>query len=480
MTFTDLLAMLPIVVLAVAVLGLMLLTSFYRNRIVTTAVTMLALLLALLMLPVAASVGTHQIGPLLRVDTFTVLYTGILLGCTGVVVAFACGYLNKHESNCEEFMMLLLLATIGAAVLVASNHFISFFLGLEILSIALYGLISYRRSDLRSLEAGLKYLILAAASAAFLLFGMALIYAELGTMAFNEIAQLQSNETASSLLWPVGSVLIMVGVGFKLALVPFQLWTPDVYEGAPAPVTAFIATVSKGAVVGLLLRYSMQVDLYADEALLLLFTIIAAASMIIGNILALVQTNVKRVLAYSSIAHLGYVLVALLAGGAVGVTAVTVYLVAYFVTILGAFGIVTMLSTSERDAERLDDYRGLFRRQPWLTHIFAAMLLSLAGMPPLVGFIGKFYIVAAGVSGSLWMLVTIVIVTSAIGLYYYLRIIVAMYMQPSETATEPSGAVSLSLLDRSALTVLALLLIWLGVYPTSLIDMIQTMTSAAL
>jgi NADH-quinone oxidoreductase subunit N len=154
--------------------------------------------------------------------------------------------------------------------------------------------------------------------------------------------------------------------------------------------------------------------------------------------------------------------------------------VAYFVTILGAFGIVTMLSTSERDAERLDDYRGLFRRQPWLTHIFAAMLLSLAGMPPLVGFIGKFYIVAAGVSGSLWALVTIVIVTSAIGLYYYLRIIVAMYMQPSEAATEPSDAVSFSLLDRSALAVLALLLIWLGVYPTSLIDMVQTMTSAAL
>jgi NADH-quinone oxidoreductase subunit N len=480
MTLTDLTAILPSVVLAVATMGLMLLTSFYRHRLLTTTITILALAIAFTLLPISASVGTHQVAPLLRVDTFTLLYTGIVIACAGTVALLACGYLNKRQENCEEFDMLLLLATIGAVVLLSSNHFIAFFLGLEILSVALYGLISYRRADQRSLEAGFKYLILAAAAAAFLLFGMALLYAELGTMNFAAIARLRdSAQAAPSLLWPIGIILIMAGVGFKLALVPFQLWTPDVYEGAPAPVTAFVATVSKGAVFGVLLRAFVEFDLYTNTALLLLLALIAGASMIVGNVLALVQTNVKRVLAYSSIAHLGYTLVALLAGGPDGTRAATIYLVAYFVTTLGAFGVVTVLSTSERDAERLDDYRGLFQRRPWLAHIFAAMLLSLAGMPPLAGFIGKFSIVAAGVNESLWVLVVLVIITSAIALYYYLRIIVAMYMQaPAPSAAQaPEGR--LSLLDLSTLAVLTMLLIAVGLYPTPLITFIQTMAGAA-
>lgn len=480
MTLTDLTAILPLIVLAVATVGLMLLTAFYRHRLLTGMLTILTLSIAVTLLPIADSVGPHQVGMLLRIDAFTLLYTGIVISCALVVAIFACGYLTKRQSNCEEFDMLLLLATTGAAVLVLSNHFISFFLGLEILSVALYGLISYRRADQRSLEAGLKYLILAAAAAAFLLFGMALLYAELGTMAFDEIARLRSSaEAAPSLLWPLGIVLIMAGVGFKLALVPFQLWTPDVYEGAPAPVTAFVATVSKGAVFGVLLRVFGVLDLYADTTLLLVLALIAGGSMLVGNLLALVQTNVKRVLAYSSIAHLGYALVALLAGGAGGVTAATIYLVAYFVTTLGAFGIVTVLSTSERDAEHLDDYRGLFQQRPWLAHVFAAMLLSLAGMPPLAGFVGKFYIVAAGVSESLWVLVLLVIVTSAIALYYYLRIIVAMYMQAPAPTSTPAPADTLSLLDRSALATLTVLLVVVGLYPTPLISIIQTMAGAA-
>jgi NADH-quinone oxidoreductase subunit N len=441
----------------------------------------LALSIALTLLPISDSVGPHQVGMLLRIDTFTLLYMGIVIGCADVVAIFTCSYLSKQQSNCEEFYMLLLLATTGAAVLVSSNHFIAFFLGLEILSVALYGLISYRRTDQRSLEAGLKYLILAAASAAFLLFGVALLYAELGTMAFDEMALLHNSAPeAASLLWPIGIILIMAGVGFKLALVPFQLWTPDVYEGAPAPVTAFVATVSKGAVFGVLLRAFAEFGLYANEALLLILALIAGSSMLVGNLLALVQTNVKRVLAYSSIAHLGYTLVALLVGGVGGTTAATIYLIAYFVTTLGAFGIVTVLSTGERDAEHLDDYRGLFRRQPWLAHIFAAMLLSLAGMPPLAGFIGKFSIVAVGISGSLWVLVVLVIVTSAIALYYYLKIIVAMYMQAPDPGTAPARGGAISLLDGSVLAVLTVLLVWVGLYPTPLIHLIQTMAGAAL
>jgi NADH-quinone oxidoreductase subunit N len=200
MTRTDLTAILPLIVLAVAPVGLMLLTSFYRHRLVTTTITVLALGIALLLLPIAGSVGPHLVVPLLRVDAFTQFYASIVIICAGVVALFACGYLNKRQSNCEEFDMLLLLATTGAVVLVSSSHFIAFFLGLEILSVALYGLISYRRADQRSLEAGLKYLILAAAAAAFLLFGMALIYAELGTMAF--AALLRSRAISSKAIVP--------------------------------------------------------------------------------------------------------------------------------------------------------------------------------------------------------------------------------------------------------------------------------------
>ena len=193
----------------------------------------------------------------------------------------------------------------------------------------------------------------------------------------------------------VGVGLIIVGFSFKLALVPFHLWTPDVYQGAPAPVTAFVATVSKGAMFALLVRYFSVVDLRSHHALVIVFTLLAIASMVVGNLLALLQHNVKRLLAYSSIAHLGYLLVAFLASSVLATTAVTFYLVAYFVTTLGAFGVVTVLSTGEREAESLDDYRGLVVRRPWLAALFTAMLLSLAGIPLTAGFVGKFYLTVA-------------------------------------------------------------------------------------
>lgn len=267
-----------------------------------------------------------------------------------------------------------------------------------------------------------------------------------------------------------GLAMIIVGVGFKLAVVPFHVWTPDVYEGAPAPVTAFIATVSKGGMFALLMRYFSRLGLHDSGSLFLLFAIIAIVSMSAGNLLALLQTNVKRILAYSSISHLGYLLVAFLAGGSIGTAAVTYYLVAYFVTMLGAFDVVTMLSV-EREADAMSDYQGLFWHRPWLAVVFAASLLSLAGIPLTAGFVGKFYIIAAGVGSALWWLVLILVVNSGIGLFYYLRIVVAMYKDaPREgQATVPS----VSLTGTIALAALTLLLVWLGIYPATLIHTVQ-------
>jgi NADH-quinone oxidoreductase subunit N len=416
--------------------------------------------------------------PLLILDGYARFYMGLIVASAFATALLGFGYLEKRcrmdGAAPEEFYVLLLLATLGAGVLVASSHFASFFLGLEILSVPLYTLIAYTRAERNSIEAGLKYLILAAASAAFLLFGMALVYAQLGTMELARIAQLGSGAGSGRQgLLGVGFGMIVVGIGYKLAVVPFHMWTPDVYQGAPAPVTAFLATVSKGAMFALLLRYFTSVALQHHRALFLIFTILAVASMVIGNLLALLQDNVKRLLAYSSIAHLGYLLVAFLASGALAPTAVAFYLVAYFVTTLGAFGIVTVLSTGEREAEGLEDYRSLYWRHPWLTGIFTALLLSLAGIPFTAGFVGKFYLAVAAVGSSLWLLVIVLVLTSTVGLFYYLRVVVTMYMPAPAEERALAGPAAVSLGGSLVLGALTLLLVWFGVYPAPLIHWIQ-------
>ena len=266
-------------------------------------------------------------------------------------------------------------------------------------------------------------------------------------------------------------------MGFKLAVVPFHMWAPDVYQGAPAPVAAFVATVSKGAMFALLLRYFMEIVAFRSGALWWTLAGIAALSMFVGNLLALLQDNVKRVLAYSSIAHLGYLLIAFLASGPMAVEAVTVYLVAYFITTLGAFGVVGVLSKSGREADTMEDYRALFWRRPWIAAVFAIMLLSLAGIPLTAGFVGKFYVVTAGVSSSLWLLLVLLAINSVIGLFYYLRIIVAMSAEKSrgDHHVEEVRAVPASFTDGLVLAMLSGLLFWIGLYPAPLIHLVQIM-----
>jgi NADH-quinone oxidoreductase subunit N len=475
MTFTDLTGLLPFLVLAVTIVVLMLIIAFRRNHALTAGVALTGLGTAFVSIFGAWLAAPRRVTPLLLIDGYALFYTGLLLAATFGVAVLAYGYLERQEGYHEEFYVLLLLAALGATVLAASDHFASFFLGLEILSVSLYGLIAYPHGRERSLEAGIKYLVLAAASAAFLLFGMALVYADQGTMAFDQIAWAASSPTVLLL---GGVAMVIVGLGFKLAVVPFHLWTPDVYEGAPAPVTAFVATVSKGGVFAVLLRFFAGVDLGGHPSLFAVFGLIAVASMLAGNLLALRQNNVKRILAYSSIAHLGYLLVAFVAGGDLAVVAVTFYLVAYFVTTLSAFGVVTVLSGDERDADTLDAYRGLFWRRPWLAVVLAGSLFSLAGIPLTAGFVAKFYVLVAGVGSALWWLVIILVASSAIGLYYYLRVIVVTYQQPPSQEERPMLAASLPLAAGLVLAFLTFLLVWLGLYPTLLLDMIRAVFGA--
>jgi len=473
---TDLLSILPLLVVAVASVVMMLSAVWGDQRSTAAGWTALGLAIALATLPLASGVSPREVTPLLRLDHYALFYLGLILAAGLAVAALSAGYLTRKGLPQREFHVLLLLAILGSAVLVASSHFASFFLGLELLSVSLYALIAYPRTDRRPLEAGVKYLVLAGASSAFLLFGMALTYAETGTMEFARIGTVLSGGKLTTAYTLTGLGLMLTGIGFKLAVVPFHMWTPDVYEGAPAPVTAFVATVSKGAMFALLLRYFAQANAYGYGSLTLALGVIAAASMLAGNLLALMQDNVKRILAYSSIAHLGYLLVAFLAAGQTAAEAVTFYLVAYFVTMVGAFGVITVLSTGERDADRMEDYRSLFWRRPDMACTFTAMLLSLAGIPLTAGFVGKFFVLSAGVGSALWVLVFILVVGSAIGLFYYLRIVVAMFTPAGEEVVEavgPSVAV-LTPVGGLVLAVLTLLLLWFGIYPAPLIRMIQT------
>lgn len=479
MRAADFIAILPFLVMTGMATVAMLVIAFRRSHRLTAVLSLAGIALSFAALFPAWSVAPRQVTPLFVLDGYALFYIGIILAASFGVLLLTYGYLGRRRGPQEEYYLLVLLATLGAMGLVASDHFASFFVSLETLSIALLGLIAYPRDRAQPVEAGIKYLILAGTSSAFLLFGMALVYAQFGTMEFVRIAEAlhAPGGNPSDIYWLTGFAMIMTGFGFKLSLVPFHMWAPDVYEGAPAPITAFVAVVSKGAVFALLLRYFLMTDAYRFGSLAIMINVIAILSIIIGNLLALLQTNVKRILAYSSIAHLGYLLVALLTGGALAVEAVTYYLVAYFIMTLGAFGIVTVLSASgtQADLDDLDDYRGLLWRRPWLGGTFTAMLLSLAGIPLTVGFMAKFYAVAAGVGAALWPAVFALVAGSVMGLFYYLRVIVVM----SETApvdTEGRLPVVVPWSGSAALAVLTLMLIWLGVYPAPLVQLIRMVT----
>ena len=475
MTTHDLITLLPLLVLTVAPVVVMLAAAFHRSHLLALVLTLAGLAATVGTLFVAAAQPQRQVTPLLSMDTYALLYIGLLAGATAAVALISYKYLQRRGVPPEEYYVLLLAATLGGATLVASTHFASFFLGLEVLSVSLYALIVYPVYRERFVEAAVKYLVLAGATSAFLVFGMALVYAETGQMTVEGLRPLlASGLSGADAVVVLGVVMLLGGVGFKLAVVPFHMWTPDVYQGAPAPVTAYIATVSKGAMVALLLRYFGPISQDTGATLFWVFAAIAIASMVAGNLLALRQDNVKRILAYSSIANLGYLLVAFLASGPNAPVAVTFFLFAYFATSLVAFGVVTALSTPEHEAESIDDYRGLARTRRWTAAAFTVALLSLAGMPLTMGFIGKFYILTAGADSALWALVIVLVVTSTIGLYYYTRVIAAMWVREPD---EKSVRTAIGGASGVVLAALTAFLIVFGVYPSPLLHLIERAVS---
>jgi NADH-quinone oxidoreductase subunit N len=477
MNFTQAqwIALLPILLTGATSIAVMGAIAIKRHHWWNATISVIGLNLALFSTIFAAHSGAQIVTPLLVVDSYAAFYMALILVTTLATATLLHAYMEGYQGEKEEIYLLLSIAALGGVVLACANHLASFFIGVELLSIPLYAMVAYPVKLRHALEGGLKYLVLSAVASAFLLFGMALIYSQTGTLAFRGIYGWISAVGADNLIFATGAAMILAGAGFKLSMVPFHLWTPDVYEGAPAPVTGFLATASKTAIFAVLLRLFVEGGLYRYVGLLDVLTAIAVASILVGNVLALFQGNIKRMLAYSSIAHFGYLLVALIAGGALAVEAAGVYLITYVVTTLSAFGVVTLMSSpfSERDATQIYDYRGLFWRRPILTSILTVAMLSLAGIPLTAGFIGKFYIIVAGVDQHLWILLAAVVAGSAIGLYYYLRVMITLFLldpqrrrfsAPLQWAQQAGGVIMLGLM---------LLMLLLGIYPGPFIGVIQ-------
>ncbi|PIA69730.1 NADH-quinone oxidoreductase subunit NuoN [Pseudomonas sediminis] len=477
-TLQHLIALLPLLVTSLTAVVVMLAIAAKRNHTVTFILSVVGLNLALLSLIPTLEVAPLEVTPLLLIDTFACYYMALVLAaslaCITLIHAYLGGDSGKgYPGNREELYLLVLLSAAGGLVLVSAQHLASLFIGLELLSVPTYGMIAYAFFNKRSLEAGIKYMVLSAAGSAFLLFGMALLYAESGNLAFADIGASLMRE--SSQLVQIGIGMMLIGLAFKLSLVPFHLWTPDVYEGAPAPVAAFLATASKVAVFAVLLRLYQISPAMSGGWLSELLTLIAIASILVGNLLALLQNNLKRLLGYSSIAHFGYLLVALIASKGLAVEAVGVYLATYVLTSLGAFGVITLMSTpySGRDADALYEYRGLFWRRPYLTAVLTVMMLSLAGIPLTAGFIGKFYVIAAGVEAQLWWLLGAMVLGSAIGVFYYLRVMVTLFMREPNLHRHDAPFDWGQRAGGIMLLVVALLAFFLGVYPQPLLELVQ-------
>jgi NADH-quinone oxidoreductase subunit N len=486
MTHAALLALSPILIVSATCIIVMLAIAIRRHHACVASVSMAALAFALASTAAVwhASAAPRAMTTLLIIDPFACFYMAIIVVAALAATALSYTYLGRYQGRREEMYLLLLLSTLGGMVMVASRHFISFFVGLELLSMPMYGMAAYLVKERRSLEAGMKYLVLSAVASAFIVFGMALLYSQTGTMEFSGIgARLAEVTDGERTIVLLGAALLLIGLGFKLSLAPFHLWTPDVYEGAPAPVTSFLATASKIAVFALLLRYVVETHATRDAALVDALSMLAILSIAAGNILALRQSNLKRLLAYSAIAQFGYMLVALIASGPLATEAVGMYLLTYSITTLAAFGVITLVSSPlDQEAQALSDYRGLFWQHPALAAVLTLALLSLAGVPLTAGFLGKFYVLGAGVDKRQWLLLGAIVAGSAVGLYFYLRAMIQLYLRPApeaaSAAVAPAPALSAPLhwardAGGGMLIALLLLMLALGVYPSPFIKLAQ-------
>jgi len=413
--------------------------------------------------------GGRAFHDMIVLDDYALFFHIVICYAAALIVLLSMDYLRRAGAESGEGYGLILFSTAGMMVLASANDLIVVFLAIELMSLSLYVLAGLFKRRREAGEASMKYFLLGVFASAFLLYGIALVYGATGTTNFDRIV-VAVGAGPRDRLFLIGLGMLMVGFGFKISSVPFHMWAPDVYQGAPTSVTALIATGSKAAVFAALIRLLVAgLRTIQPDSTALLWAL-AALTMTVGNVVAIAQSNLKRMLAYSSIAHVGYMLVGLVAGGAPGAGAVLFYLLAYTFTTVGTFGVIALCERAGQEAVEVRDYAGLGRRHPLLALTLGLFLLSLIGIPPLAGFVGKFYLFGSAVrAGYVWLAV-IAVLNSAVAAYYYLRVIVYMYMQEPEAA---SASLAPSFAGGLALAIALIGIVLLGVMPAPFADLAQ-------
>ena len=439
-----------------------------RNNKALGAITLLVIAATGCALAPFTSTHVEVAHGLLAVDRFALFFKIVFLGSAAITTLISMKYIEIERVSAGEYYFLILCSTLGMMVMASGIDLISIFIGLETMAVSFYILAGFIKPNPRSNEAAVKYFLLGAFSLGILLYGMSLMYGLSGTTSLRTMATVFVGQERDPRL-VLAVILVVAGVGFKIAAVPFHMWAPDVYEGAPTPVTAFLSVGSKAASFAMLLRIFLEGMPSLSTDWRILFEVLAIATMTIGNLAALTQSNLKRMLAYSSIAHAGYLLIGIVAAGAGytrGVTATLVYLFIYAFMQLGAFGIIILMRRQDVIGDELKDLSGLYLRRPVAAFAMLIFMLSLGGIPPTAGFMGKFWLFSAAIEAGFVWLAVIGVLNSAISLYYYIRVVVFMYLKKDATGSEPVFSPSLAI----AVGVAVVATIFLGVYPRLLFD----------
>ncbi|MGR3319721.1 MAG: NADH-quinone oxidoreductase subunit N [Candidatus Anammoxibacter sp.] len=471
----DLKSIAPLLILTITALAVLILGLFSskESKVGYYFFSLLGIGLAVLFTVKQFGSTTVSFNGAYVVDNFSIFFNVIILCSTALIVMMSGSYLRREDINYGEYYCLLLFATVGMIIMTSGSNLLMIFLGLEVLSISLYILAGFRRNNVRSTEAALKYFLLGAFTTGFLLFGIAFIYGATGSVDLRVIADFlkgDGSKVTSDPMMLLGLILLIFGFGFKVATVPFHNWVPDVYEGAPTPVTAFFASGPKAAGFAVFFRVFLMSFSELDVHWTKILWILAVLTMTVGNLVALKQTSIKRMLAYSSIAHAGYIMIALVSANSLGMASVLFYMVAYALMNIGAFAIVIIMGRKGEEHTQLSDYSGFGYKHPVLAIVMTIFMLSMAGMPPLAGFVGKFYVFSAAIKSGYITLAIIGVINSVISVYYYLRVTVFMYMKPPMREFSP--------LSTSPFIILVLVItLWgtiqLGIFPSCIIDLAQ-------
>ena len=460
---------LPALILGVAGLLATLLGLFVRKGAATVGaiIGFTAVLIALAANAPLRFMNTPAFSGMIVLDTFSWFFNLLILLSVGLTILISMKYLTDQGLDLYEYFAILLFSSVGMMFMVSGTHLLMIFVGLETLSIGVYVLTGVLPKSSKASEASLKYLLLGSFSSGLFLYGAALLYGASGSLSLAGLAKYFQSGSINT-MGLIGMGLLLVGFSFKVAAVPFHMWTPDVYDGAPSPITGFMSVGVKAAAFAAFLRVFFECFSSVQVTWSHILWILAVLTMILGNLAALVQSNIKRMLAYSSIAHAGYILMGMVAGTAMGAAGILYYLLAYIFTNLGAFAVVTMVGRKGEANISIDDYRGLGKSHPALALAMSIFLFSLAGIPPTAGFIGKFTIFGAAIaSGYIW-LVIIGVLTSAASVFYYFRVVMKMYMEAPEVEPE---SLKFSPSMALALTLTVMVVLYIGIFPTTYLNL---------